>query len=315
MNMNRGGKSFWGIILVALGVMMILNNLKLFSFSWLWGFSAPVVLFVIAFFFIAGFLSKGPSSAGLLVPGGVLAGVGVTLLLGSTFHLMSYVWPGFIFAPALGLLLLYLFSNDHSPGLLVPIGILVTVGATCFLSSVLGLWHILWPGFILSPAVGLFLLYLFGERHNKGLLIPVGILGGISFFAFFGTFLVGNYGYGKYVFAAILIIAGLLSIVKKPGDTGAHGKRWFARHPEGARQDWNAQNQSDARQSADEAKSRESRREYGQQVYREYDAKFNQNPQYPGSDAGSAKPGGESPDANPYMNSDYSKYNQEPPKK
>lgn len=313
--MNRGGKSFWGIVLVALGVMMILNNLKLFSFSWIWGFSAPVVLFVIAFFFIAGFLSKGPSSAGLLVPGGVLAGVGVTLLFGSTFHLMAYVWPGFILAPAFGLMLLYLFSNEHSPGLLVPIGVIVTVGTTCFLSSVLNMWQILWPGFILSPAIGLLLLYLFSERHNKGLLVPIGILGGISFFSFFGTFMAGNYGYGKYGFAVVLIIVGLLSIMKKPGEARIHGKRWYARHPDGARQGWDAQNPAGPQQGADEAKNREGWREYGQQAYREYDAKFNRNPQYPGSDAGNGKPAGESPDVNPYTNSDYSKYNQEPVKK
>jgi hypothetical protein len=230
-------------------------------------------------------------------------------------RLMAYVWPGFILAPALGLLLLYLFSNEHSPGLLVPIGILLTTGATCFLSSVLGLWHILWPGFIMSPAVGLFLLYLFGERHNRGLLIPVGILGGISVFSFLGTFMAGSYGYGKYVLAVLLIIAGLLSIMKKPGEAGTHGKRWFAGHHEGPGQGWNTRNPADPSQGEDEAKNRESRREYGQQVYREYDAKFNQNPQYPGSDNNGGKPGGQSPDVNPYANSDYSRYNQEPPKK
>jgi hypothetical protein len=125
----------------------------------------------------------------------------------------------------------------------------------------------------------------------------------------------GNYGYGKYVLAVLLIMAGLLSIMKKPGDAGTHGKRWFAGHHEGAGQGWNARNPADSRQGEDEAKNRESRREYGQQVYREYDAKFNQNPQYPGSDNSGGKPGGQSPDVNPYANSDYSRYNQEPPKK
>jgi len=309
--MNRSGKSFWGIVLVVLGVLMILNNLNLFSFSWVWGFSAPVILFIIAFFFIAGFLSKGPSSAGLLVPGGILAGVGLTLLLGSTFHLMGYVWPGFILSPALGLMLLYLFGNEHSPGLLVPIGILGTVGITCFLSSVLGLWGILWPGFVLAPAVGLLLLYIFGERQNRGLLIPVGILGGISFFSFFGTFLSGNYGSGKYVLAGILILIGLLTLIRRPGETH-HGKRWQARHA-----NWNqngdTQHAEETQQSWDEAKSREQWREYGQQTYREYDAKFNQTPPSPGTGPVNGKSA--EPPFNPYMNSDYSRNNQNPVKK
>ncbi len=309
--MNRNSKPFWGIVLVVLGVLMILNNLNLFSFSWLWGFSAPVVLFVIAFFFVAGFLSKGPTSAGLLVPGGILAGVGLTLLFGSSFHMMAYVWPGFIASPALGLLLLYLFSNEHSPGLLVPIGILGTVSATCFLSSVMGLWGLLWPGFILAPAVGLMLLYIFGEHQSRGLLIPVGILGGISFFAFFGTFLSGNYGYGKYVLAAILILFGLLSIFHKPGEPH-RGKRWQARNP-GWQQNTEAKRPEEPQQSWDEAKSREQWREYGQQTYREYDAKFNQTPPYPGSDAATGT--GKEPPVNPYVNSDYSRFNQNPDQK
>jgi len=218
--MNRGGKSFWGIIFIALGVMIILNQLNLFSFSLLWGLSAPVILFVIAFFFAAGFMSKGPDAAGLLVPAGVLAGVGFTLLLGNTLGVMHLVWPGFIFAPALGLFLLYLFNRDHNPGLLVPVGILVTVGLTCFLSAILNMWHILWPGFILSPAVGLLLLYLVDNKKSKGLLIPVGILGAISLAAFFGTFLLVSDSFARFGLALSFILIGLASLMTKNGTNG-----------------------------------------------------------------------------------------------
>ena len=282
--MNRGGKPFWGIALVVLGVLMILNQLNLFRFSWIWGFSAPVILFVIAFFFVAGFVSKGPPAAGLLVPAGILAGVGLTLLLGSTFGLMRYVWPGFILAPAIGLLLLYLFNREHNPGLLVPVGILVTVAGTCFLSSVLGIWHILWPGFILSPAVGLLLLYWFGERHNRGLLIPIGILGGISFFSFFGTFMMGSYGYGKFGLAGVLILVGLLSIMKKPGEKAGFSK-WQA-----PRQHMGAPDAENPQQSWDESRSRQEWREYGQKAYQEYDARFN-NPDWARTDGTGTHPG------------------------
>jgi predicted membrane protein len=298
--MKREGKPFWGIVLVVLGVLMILNQLNLFRFSWLWGFSAPVILFVIAFFFVAGFMSRGPSSAGLLVPAGVLGGVGLTLLLGTTFGLMYYVWPGFILAPAIGLLLMYLFSHEHNPGLLVPVGILVTVAGTCFLSTVLRMWHILWPGFILSPAVGLLLLYWFGERQNKGLLIPVGILGGISFFGFFGTFLMGNYGYGKYGLALALIVIGLLTLLKKPGEA-RRPFQWKDKKPAGT-----GNNPQDARQRWEEARNRQQWREYGQQAYREYDERFN-NPDWARTNT-TAEPEVDLDDeTNPYVNSDYSR--------
>ena len=319
--MNRGGKPFWGIALVVLGVLMILNQLNLFRFSWIWGFSAPVILFVIAFFSVAGFVSKGPPAAGLLVPAGILAGVGLTLLLGSTFGLMRFVWPGFILAPAIGLLLLYLFSREHSPGLLVPVGILVTIAGTCFLSSLLGIWHILWPGFVLSPAVGLLLLYWFGERHNRGLLVPIGILGGISFFSFFGTFMMGSYGYGKFGLAGVLILIGLLTLLKKPGESARAGK-WQA-----PRQDAGAPGADNTQQSWDESRSRQEWREYGQKAYQEYDARFN-NPDWARTDGTGSNPGngvnpghggtagngmntgnGMNPENmdNPYVNSDFSR--------
>lgn len=297
--MKRGGKPFWGIVLVALGVLMILNQLNLFRFSWIWGFSAPVILFVIAFFFVAGFLSKGPSAAGLLVPAGILGGIGLTLLLGGTFGLMYYVWPGFILSPAIGLLLLYLFGHEHSPGLLVPIGVLVTVAGTCFLSTVLRMWHILWPGFILAPAIGLLLLYWFGERQNRGLLIPISILGGISFFGFFGTFLMGNYGYGKYGLALVLILIGLMTLLKKPGEAKRPFKWAGRKHSE------DTTNPEDARLRWEEARSHQQWHEYGQQAYREYDERFN-NPDWARTDT----PADEEVDldeaSNPYVNSDYS---------
>ncbi len=321
--MKRGGKSFWGVVLIGLGALMILRNLNLISFRWIWNFSAPIVLFVLAFFFVAGFLSRGPKGAGLLVPAGILAGTGLTLLLGTTFSLMHYVWPGFILAPALGLFLLYLFNEQHSPGLLVPVGVLLTVGATSFISSIFGIWGIMWPGFVLSPAVGLLLLYLFGERHNKGLLIPIGILGGIAGFGFFGSFLTGNVGYGKYGFAGFLILMGILSFVKKPKEK-QHSERWYQRHSDGSsawnggagqqEENWHEQagepNQNwqgksgEPNQSWDEAKNREKRREYGQKAYKEYDEKFN-DVNYPKGDK--APKNAANRENNPYDNSDFSR--------
>ena len=232
--MNNGKKSVWGIILVVIGCILILDSLHLFRIDWVMSFTAPGILLMIAFFFFAGFMSKGPSAAGLLVPAGILAGVGATLLLGSTFHLMTYVWPGFILAPAFGLFLLYVFSKEHSAGLLVPVGILTTVAMTCFISSVLGIWEIMWPGFVLSPAVGLLLLYLFGEEKNNGLLIPVFILGGISAFSFFSMLMISA-SYSKVGIAAIMIIGGMMVFFGKPGDRKRkHRNHWFNRTNDGS---------------------------------------------------------------------------------
>jgi uncharacterized membrane protein len=75
-----------------------------------------------------------------------------------------------------------------------------------------GLWGFLWPGFILAPAVGLFELYIFGNQE-KGLLIPVGILSGISMIFFTMNFrALGTFA--RYLVPIVLILIGITILYK-----------------------------------------------------------------------------------------------------
>lgn len=211
--MKNSTKYILGAILVIIGILTISGNIGLLSFSWLLNLTWPTMFIVISFFFFLGYLSKRPYGAGLLVPAGILLTLGVTFLLGEIFS-YHLIWPAFIASPAVGLLLLYLFG-ERSPGLLVPIGILFTVAGTCFFSELLNLWGVLWPGFIIAPAVGLFLLYIAGNRES-GLLIPIFILTGIGV-VFFSIGTIGFFGrYFKYIAGGALILAGISTILKKP---------------------------------------------------------------------------------------------------
>jgi hypothetical protein len=60
-------------------------------------------------------------------------------------------------------------------------------------------------------AFGLFELYIFGDRE-KGLLIPVGILGGLSFLFFFSFSLskLLSFNTGPYAMPLLLIGVGLI---------------------------------------------------------------------------------------------------------
>lgn len=126
--------------------------------------------------------------------------------------LFSRFWPLFIIV--LGLIFHYAFftAKSSDAGLLVPGGILLTIGATCQLSMLFGLWSYLWPGFILAVAVGLFELYIFGSKE-KGLLIPVFILGGLSLIFF--AISLGRISFLRmYLIPAILILGGLLIVAR-----------------------------------------------------------------------------------------------------
>ncbi len=126
--------------------------------------------------------------------------------------LLSRFWPMFLIIP--GLIFHYSFftAKTQDAGLLVPGGILLVMGLTCQISMLFSAWSYMWPGFILAVAVGLFELYLFGSKE-KGLLIPVFILGGLSLI-FFAISLGRITMLRLYLIPAILIFGGLLIVFR-----------------------------------------------------------------------------------------------------
>jgi hypothetical protein len=132
-------------------------------------------------------------------------------------RIIALFWPSlFLILP--GLLFHYGFISGgrRDAGLLVPGGILLVLGVAFQINMLFGGWKILWPMYIFAVAVGLFELYYFGGRE-KGLLVPVCILGGLSvlfFLAFSVKELIGVSA-GAFILPAALIIAGLLIIFGK----------------------------------------------------------------------------------------------------
>ncbi len=135
------------------------------------------------------------------------------------FFSMEKLWPVFVLIPGLVFQISF-FASGRNPGLLVPGGILTTIGMLFFFETYTN-WHFseyTWPVYIFAVAVGLFQLYLFGGRH-AGLLIPVGILTLVSGMCFammiFGNLLTWiNY---STVLPAVLILAGVLVLVGRGG--------------------------------------------------------------------------------------------------
>jgi hypothetical protein len=161
--MRNTGKIL-GTILVGLGILFLLSNLGLFNFWSLFGF-------IISKFWATLFIT----------------------LPGLMFH-----WKFFS-------------GSRRDPRILVPGGILLVIGVTMQFSTLFGGWDITWPFFIFAVAFGLFELYCFGNRE-KGLLIPVGILGGLSAIFFFSFSLSELLGFntGPYAIPAVLIVIGII---------------------------------------------------------------------------------------------------------
>jgi hypothetical protein len=126
--------------------------------------------------------------------GPILVLVGLMMLFGAwgggPGAVIGRLWP-VLFVLPVGILFHAAFVLGwRMPGLLVPGGVLVTVAIVSQIATLFDAWHVMWPGFILAPAVGLAELYLFGGRH-PALLIPVAILACVSL-SFFLVMLAGR---------------------------------------------------------------------------------------------------------------------------
>lgn len=130
----------------------------------------------------------------------------------SVGSIFAHFWPTLFVIPV-GFFFhwLYFFLEQRGVGLLVPGGVVLTVGVVCQIASLFDSWSVMWPGFILAPAVGLLELYLFGSR-NRWLLIPIGILTTLSvlFFAVFGvSALLDRFSGMKHLLVLAIAVVGI----------------------------------------------------------------------------------------------------------
>jgi hypothetical protein len=94
---------FGGLILILLGLYLIISNIIDFNLNW--NYIWPGILLILGFRFEYLYF-KYKKNPGGLVPGGILITIGIIFYLSAFlgYESMEYLWPGFILAPAIGLL-------------------------------------------------------------------------------------------------------------------------------------------------------------------------------------------------------------------
>jgi hypothetical protein len=147
----------WGVILIAIGFLLLGNNLHWFSFRFhdLW----PSIIILGGLFFWIGWLTNR-REFGLLMPGTILIVYGAMFQYSawSSWYSMDDLWPGFLLGPGLGFVFMYLFGNRER-GLLIPAFILVGLSVIFWIGSSA------WP--LILIAVGLILLFKDRFRKNQ----------------------------------------------------------------------------------------------------------------------------------------------------
>lgn len=153
--------------------------------------------------------------------------IGVFWLLDNILNLnimkSTSIYPVLIFITGLGFEIGY-FTNRRHPGLLVPGGILCTIGLLLFYEIYTNWTYsgYTWPVYILAVAFGLFQLYIHSNK-NRGLLIWVLILTCVSLLLF-GIMILKKYfpQIGFEVFwGALFIFVGLIIIIASIGKKNA----------------------------------------------------------------------------------------------
>lgn len=152
-----------------------------------------------------------------MIMGAVLVALGCILLLSNLGYInfsWDYIWPMALLLPGAYLHFAFFTKIDKNPGNLVPAGILTTYGLMAYAVAFFG-WGTMttmWPFILIGIAVGLLELYFFGNQ-DKGLLIPIAILGGLGLM--FLTKSIFIFDLRKVFIPIILVLLGVLLLSKR----------------------------------------------------------------------------------------------------
>jgi hypothetical protein len=150
-----------------------------------------------------------------IVFGLLLIFIGLLLFAGIFLHVnfitMHYLWPLFVLIPGLLFELSY-FIERRAPGILIPGGILMTIGLLFFF-EVFTNWSFssnTWPVYIISVAVGFYQYYFFAGRSG-GILFTAVLLTVIATVAVLSDACYHFFSIipGKIIVPALFVVAGL----------------------------------------------------------------------------------------------------------
>lgn len=168
--MRRNNYSF-GLLLVFVGILFLLLNLKLLSFDWL--------LFILSIALIIGYFTQ--DHLGYLISGLILLAISLISLL-NEYVFTSVNIKGFLFLCIFGIISLVLYGRQKSKGLLI-FGLILPALGTYNLIEELAYKDVSWTLYLLF-GIAFYIIYIVGykksgiewPRHLSFIMLVVSIL-------------------------------------------------------------------------------------------------------------------------------------------
>ncbi len=209
-------RTFWGILLIAGGVLFLLQSLGLLLLDNLW----PIVFFVPGVVFLYTFLTER-SNWWAVIPGMTLVGLGALIAFDQVFPEANDAWGATIFLGSLALsfLAVYLRTATHEWWAIIPAGVLGTIALVVGFEPYMtgGVFAALF----MFGLAGTFALVYFlptPSGRMRWAVYPAAILGGIG-----ALTLVSATWLSRIVIPAAIIAFGIYLILKRR-DTGEWGE-------------------------------------------------------------------------------------------
>ena len=204
--MSQAGKKglVWGGLLVALGVMLLIQEVYVDLTAWIW----VAVLAAVGFGAFLIYLTD-PSDWGMLIPAYVLWAIAGLIAL-IELNVLKYDWIALYVLTAIALPFLVGFLRDRNRwGLLIPAYVLLAVGLMVGLIGAGVLDDLLIPAYVMFGIAIPFLVVYLRNRAHWWALIPAGIMAVIGL-----SFLIAEEA-AQYVMPVMVILAGIWVLARQ----------------------------------------------------------------------------------------------------
>jgi hypothetical protein len=171
-------KTFWGILLIAGGLLFLMQSLGLLALTNFWPviFAAPGAVFLYAFV-------RRRENWWAVIPGMALLGIGALIAFEQIFPRVGDIWGGAIFLGSLSVafLAVYVRTLMREWWAIIPAGVLGSLTATIILEPFLG-ERFTGGLFLLGIGATFALVYLLPTREGRmrWAIYPAAIVGGIG---------------------------------------------------------------------------------------------------------------------------------------